>query len=434
MNTPKFSIIIPAYNAENHIHKALQSIKSQTFKDYELIVVCDSCTDKTEEIARKYGAVTLSIQAHNDGIARSRGLDEAVGEWVLFMDDDDWWLHEYVLWQLADKLKTLRHIDVLCFSFIFKGIKYAEPRGNKGRHWVSVWNKCWRRATIGDTRFPNIPMCSDRYFHQDMMRKGLNIVDWDMPMYYYNYMREGSQTANDKPTKTVDTVPIIDPEPYIHYLIHTYPSRLWYVEQFLIPSMIEQGIAKENIKVWNDSMKLGNLEATMRSFREMPMDGQGTWHLQDDIVISNNFKQLTEKYNDGLVCGFCSRYSRGKPSGVTNVRNMWYSFPCIRIPNNLAKECSKWWYNEAQTAPKYKPWVDSKKHDDEAFKEFLRLNHPNIRNYNLDPNIVEHVDYLLGGSLVNPQRKEFATSLHWKEPKVVEQLQHKLKQRKDLAI
>lgn len=49
----RFSIIIPAHEAENRIRVALDSIKQQTFKDYELIVVCDACTDRTEEIAKE---------------------------------------------------------------------------------------------------------------------------------------------------------------------------------------------------------------------------------------------------------------------------------------------------------------------------------------------------------------------------------------------
>lgn len=190
---PRFSIIIPAYNAENRIRKALDSVRDQTFKDYELIIVCDSCEDKTAEIARLYGAKVIEANYHNDGLSRSRGLDEATGEWVLFMDDDDWWLHEYVLWQINEKLKEHKDaMDVLCFSFIFKGWKYAKPAGNNGKHWIAVWNKCWRRSAIGETRFPLIKNCSDAYFHQAMFQKDLKIVCWDMPMYYYNYLRPGS--------------------------------------------------------------------------------------------------------------------------------------------------------------------------------------------------------------------------------------------------
>lgn len=190
---PRFSIIIPAYNAVERIHMALDSVKAQSFTDYELIVVCDSCADNTEEIAKSYGAKTYPVNFHNDGLSRSEGIDRASGEWVLFMDDDDWLLHEYVLEQLDEKLRSLKeNVDILCFSFIFKGWKYAKPAGNNGSHWIAVWNKCWRRAAIGDTRFPYIHACSDVYFHQAMFQKGLRVVNWDMPMYYYNYLRPGS--------------------------------------------------------------------------------------------------------------------------------------------------------------------------------------------------------------------------------------------------
>lgn len=196
---PRFSIIIPAYNAADRIHKGLDSIKSQTYTDYELIVICDNCTDNTAQIAESYGAKAISVNFGNDGLSRSKGLDVATGEWILFMDDDDWWLHEYVLELIDEKLRYHNNaMDVLCFSFIFKGYKYARPNGNRGHHWAAVWNKCWKRSVIGDTRFPNIHSCSDLYFHQDMFAKHLTIIDWDMPIYYYNYLRPGSISWQDK--------------------------------------------------------------------------------------------------------------------------------------------------------------------------------------------------------------------------------------------
>ena len=189
----KFSIIIPAHNSAAYIRKALASVRSQQFKDYELIVICDACTDNTEEIAREYGAIIEAVNFECDGPARSRGLDLASGEWILFMDDDDWWLHEFVLNLLAEQT-SLAGADVLCFSFIFRGIGYATPTGNAGSLWPAVWNKCWRRSCIGDTRFPNIQAESDFAFHKAMMAKPIRIALWDMPLYYYNYMRPGSQT------------------------------------------------------------------------------------------------------------------------------------------------------------------------------------------------------------------------------------------------
>lgn len=192
----RFSIIIPAYNSESYIRKALDSIAQQTFTDYELIVICDSCTDRTQQIAEEYGAITKAVHNHCDGPTRSAGLDIAKGEYVLFMDDDDWWLHEYVLWQLDKKLTEENNPDVLCFSFIFKHWGYATPVRDEWikQRWIATWNKCWKRKFIGQVRFPNIPFKSDTHFNQNMINKGGRWVDWDMPMYYYNYKRKGSQT------------------------------------------------------------------------------------------------------------------------------------------------------------------------------------------------------------------------------------------------
>ena len=186
-----FSIIIPAHNAADRITHALDTIAAQSFKDYEIIVPCDSCDDNTEEIASAYGAFAFPVEFRNDGLTRNAGLDVATGEWILFLDDDDWYLHEFVFQQLADRIKENRG-DIICFAFIWKGIGYASPTSCHGTLYPSVWNKCWRRTLIGSTRFKNIFSISDAHFHAAMMSKLPALDIWDMPMVYYNYLRAGS--------------------------------------------------------------------------------------------------------------------------------------------------------------------------------------------------------------------------------------------------
>ena len=125
------------------------------------------------------------------------------------------------------------------------------------------------------------------------------------------------------------------------YLIHAMPKRIWYVNEYLIPSMIEQGIKAEDIRVYNDEKREGNLKACMKAYEMCEGDG-GTWHLQDDVCISSSFKALTEKYDTGIVCGFKSEYDGTQMPGIVPVQNMWFSFPCIRIPNSIAREVAKW--------------------------------------------------------------------------------------------
>ncbi len=204
----KFSIIIPAHNTENYIRKTLDSIKMQQNidpSDYEVIVVCDCCIDKTEEIARSYeesmDIKVCVVNYHNDGPSRNEGLDIAKGDWIMFMDSDDWWIHEYTL-DIVNRViefansKEENPIDMLVFGFIWKGKGYCNPyflnTDKKKVFYSNVWSKCFRRDFIGDTRFGNMFPYSDLQFCKDIMKKQPRSYILDMPLYYYNYYREGS--------------------------------------------------------------------------------------------------------------------------------------------------------------------------------------------------------------------------------------------------
>ena len=202
--TPKYSIIVPAHNSASFIQKCLNSIEDQVFDPemYELIVVCDSCEDNTDRVAYQYANQVLHVDFRNDGPTRQAGVDVARGEWILFLDDDDYWLHEYVL-QLIDQ-NVDEDTDMLCFGFIFKGIGYAEPvryslgLGRK-MFWPSVWNKCYKKSFIEDTPFHHVEatpdgQAADIEWTNRLLQKPFSYKTLNQPLYYYNYMRAGSQT------------------------------------------------------------------------------------------------------------------------------------------------------------------------------------------------------------------------------------------------
>ena len=87
--------------------------------------------------------------------------------------------------------------DVMAFAFIWKGVGVTYPLRDGTQLWPNVWSKLWRRKFIGDTRFSDEWSVSDLGFTQAMINKRPRLVTWDMPMYYYNYMREGSITERD---------------------------------------------------------------------------------------------------------------------------------------------------------------------------------------------------------------------------------------------
>lgn len=192
MNEPFFSVIIPAHNAQNFIRKCLDSVRKQTWTKYELIVVCDKCTDQTAQICREeYRANVIETDYGLDGLARNAGIDAAQGDWILFLDHDDWWLHEYVMQMLADEIsrKWVDDIDVIMFGFIWKGRNYI---WQDHQRYVAVWSKCWRRTFIGDTRFPAVPYWSDVDFDKQMFAKNPIYDSFNQILYYYNYLAPGS--------------------------------------------------------------------------------------------------------------------------------------------------------------------------------------------------------------------------------------------------
>ena len=94
MPPPSVSVIIPVYNGERYIEEALDSVFAQTFRDFEVIVVNDGSTDRTEERLSRYRDRMLYAAQRNRGLSASRqeGLERAHGTFIAFLDADDIWL------------------------------------------------------------------------------------------------------------------------------------------------------------------------------------------------------------------------------------------------------------------------------------------------------------------------------------------------------
>ena len=107
----KISAVIPAYNAEKTIGRAIDSVLSQTRPADEVIVVDDGSSDSTAEVVRSYGDRVIFLPQENAGasVARSAGIQAATGDWIAFLDGDDEWLPEKLKLQ-SDHLQ--RHPDL----------------------------------------------------------------------------------------------------------------------------------------------------------------------------------------------------------------------------------------------------------------------------------------------------------------------------------
>lgn len=126
---PKISIIIPVYNSENTLRRCLNSVLAQTFTDYECLLIDDGSTDDSGRICDEYAEKDrrfCAFHKENGGVssARNVGLDNAKGEWIAFVDSDDW-VGERLLGNLIGHTKNHPNVELV--------ISFSEYIFNNGR-------------------------------------------------------------------------------------------------------------------------------------------------------------------------------------------------------------------------------------------------------------------------------------------------------------
>lgn len=123
----KVSIIVPVYNAEKFIEETMDSVRSQTYEDWELLLVLDGCRDNSEQVIEEYckrvgdARIRMIRQPRNMGAAEARngGVREATGRFIAYIDADDLWM--------KDKLeKQLAFMEARQAAFSFTGYEFAD--------------------------------------------------------------------------------------------------------------------------------------------------------------------------------------------------------------------------------------------------------------------------------------------------------------------
>ena len=120
MENMLLSIIIPIYNAENFINKILDSILIRNFKDYEIILINDGSTDKSGIICDKYAKIDdriVVLHKENGGVssARNKGLDIAKGDYIAFVDPDDY--IEPNMYKEMIQIAVSKEIDIVSCNY-----------------------------------------------------------------------------------------------------------------------------------------------------------------------------------------------------------------------------------------------------------------------------------------------------------------------------
>lgn len=191
MDENRVSVIIPVYNTEKYLEKCLDSVAGQSYKNMEIILVDDGSQDGSPEICNRYATDDpriLVIHQSNGGLSHARnvGMQKATGEFIMFIDSDDYWRDDSVVQKLMDRVK-LTHADVTSFSFA----KFEEGKdaltsyfkmnrsmplhlsrddqlaflSEHGLYIASAWNKLIRRSLLNE----------DMQFHEGVYSED---IDW----------------------------------------------------------------------------------------------------------------------------------------------------------------------------------------------------------------------------------------------------------------
>ena len=221
---PKVSIIVPVYNVEKYINKCLKSIVNQTLKDIEVIIVNDGSQDKSVEFIEKYvtryPTKIKYYEKKNGGLssARNYGLEFATGEYVNFLDSDDY--IEKNMYEEMYNLAKKENADMVECDFIWEW-KYGKKIFDKRREYknkqevmkkprVVVWNKIYKREILNKykIRFPEDLIYEDLEFFYKLLPY-LNTTSY-INKYFVHYTQREESISNTQTKKTGDIFKILD--------------------------------------------------------------------------------------------------------------------------------------------------------------------------------------------------------------------------------
>ena len=269
---PKFSIIVPVYNVEKYIKKCLDSIFSQSFKDFEVIVVNDGTKDNSIDIVKKYN-VKL-IEQENKGLseARNTGVKKASGEYLIFIDGDDY-IEKDLLKEINRSLKNnpdiVRYQAKLIESDTSIDYNEKEFQGLNGQEAFKEISKChfvetaWLYAIKKEYYINNKYSFKKGAYHEDfgliplVVFKASSVNSINYCGYCY-VVRSGSIMTTKDYNKTINKVnDVFDHYKYLTEAVDKTKLDKTYFNSFLANSLIYKitELNNKDYKVYKKKLK-----------------------------------------------------------------------------------------------------------------------------------------------------------------------------------
>ena len=234
---PKVSVIVPVYNVEKYVEKCLKSLVNQTLQEIEIIVVDDGSQDDSKNIIdkyiKKYPDKVKYLYKENGGLssARNFGIPYANGEYIAFLDSDDY--VEPTMYEEMYKLAKKDNADMVECDFIWEypnkqkydyGVVYNGKKEAIEKARVVAWNKLIKREIIKNEKieFPLGLRYEDVEFFYKLV-PSINKISF-MKKYFIHYVQRDNSIANTQNTKTKDIFKVLN------NVIEFYKNKGYYDE------------------------------------------------------------------------------------------------------------------------------------------------------------------------------------------------------------
>ena len=256
------SIIVPVYQVENYIRQCIDSILVQTFTDFELILVDDGSKDKSGQICDEYAVLDQRVKVihkENGGLsdARNCGMDQAVGNYFMFVDSDDYiapTMLEYLYKALMNKEADIAVCNFLHFfeedrkrdfstniqSEVLSGAEIFYCRKNERVYgiWTVAWNKLYKRETLGNVRFRFGKYHEDEFWANDIYQMDIKVVTIPECLYYYR-QRDNSIMGRKNIKRDFDILEALQERIAVYFMDERHADQAYKVMIFSLEYLAE---------------------------------------------------------------------------------------------------------------------------------------------------------------------------------------------------
>lgn len=206
----KYSIIVPNYNKAEYIEECINSILNQTYKNYEIIMIDDGSTDNSVEVINKFNINLLKTNRLQAGGARNLGLKQATGDYIIFLDSDDYLSCDDVLEKLTN---IIVDEDIIFLNYskntygdIKEVIEEKEDIAIKIENTKQLGcpTKCFKRSLLENISFPECKRYEDIIFTLEAMCKTEKYTYFEESFFTYRKVPNSNITSEIKEDVMID--------------------------------------------------------------------------------------------------------------------------------------------------------------------------------------------------------------------------------------